>query len=169
MLSPAARPDAPVARLREAVDRILATNPGIGNYESGCIDVSAALRAALQREGIETELVMIEPSLGSLQTMTLRGERAEGKIHGFLVFRQRGEEVIIDPTVQQFFKGPAGSVPRAFVGTRDDAATLFTREQERLQVEIDADPQTGQYDPLAFTELVYGLGAYRSLRFYAGS
>jgi hypothetical protein len=166
LLSPAARTGEQVSHLRKVIDRIVATAPGIGTYENGCIDVSVQLRAALRREGIETQLVVIEPTLGSLQTFTLRGERAEGKIHGFLVFRQNGEEVIVDPTVQQFFKGAAGSVPRVFVGTRDDAAVLFTREQERLQVETDADPQTGHYDPLAFTELVYGLGAYRALRFY---
>jgi hypothetical protein len=163
-LSAAARKSDPLAHLHQTIQRIMGSAPEEWTADYGqCIDLSAKWRSALKFAGIETQLVIVDPSVGSASTMTLDGKLAHGKTHGFLVFQHDGQEYIMDPTVRQFFRG-GGGVPAIFIGTRDDAAVMFTREQGRLQVDIGADRHEGRYDPLAFTELVYGLGAYRALR-----
>lgn len=165
VLSQVAQSSDGLEHLRKTVARIAKTGDGFWTANDGyCIDLSAKWRMALGLAGIETRMVIVDPSAGTASASTLAGTLAMGKTHAFLTFTHKGEEYILDPTIQQFIRGTAGSVPPIFIGTRDELAALFTREQERLQVEIDTDPNVGRHDPLAFTELVYGLGRYRGLR-----
>ncbi|MEB3198090.1 MAG: hypothetical protein VKP62_12890, partial [Candidatus Sericytochromatia bacterium] len=165
VLSREARNDDPLAQLRKTVERISRSGGGMWTANDGyCMDLSAKWQTALQLAGIETRMVVVDPAGGPAVAHTLAGREAHGKTHAFLIFQYKGQEYILDPTVQQFFKGGGRNVPPIFIGTRDEAAALFTREQELLQIEIDADVNTGRHDPLAFTNLVYGLGQFRKLR-----
>lgn len=165
VLSPAAQSSDALDHLRKTVARIVKTGDGFWTANDGnCMDLAAKWRMALGLAGIETRMVIVDPSTGPASANTLAGTLAMGKTHAFLTFSHQGEEYILDSTIQQFVRGPAGSVPPIFIGTRDEAAALFTREQDRLQIEIDTDRNVGRHDPLAFTELVYGFGRFRRLR-----
>jgi hypothetical protein len=164
-LSKEARSGDPLAHFRKTVERV--TSGGLEGWTATdglCIDLSAKWRTALASSGIKTDLVIVNPGDTASSATTLDGRRAHGKTHAFLIFQHAGEEYIFDPTIQQFFSGGATTVPPIFIGTRDDLASVFTREQERLQIEIEMDRNHGRHDPLAFAELIYGFGPYAPLR-----
>lgn len=164
-LSKEARSGDPLMHFRRTVERI--TSGGLEAWTATdglCIDLSAKWRTALAASGIKTDLVIVTPGETLSSATTLDGRLAHGKTHAFLIFQHAGKEYIFDPTIQQFFSGRANTVPPIFIGTHDDLASLFTQEQERLQIELEMDRNQGRHDPLAFAELIYGIGPYAPLR-----
>ncbi|MEB3222378.1 MAG: hypothetical protein VKS61_09905, partial [Candidatus Sericytochromatia bacterium] len=70
-LSAAARKSDPLAHLHQTIQRIMGSAPGEWTADYGqCIDLSAKWRTALRFEGIETQLMVVDPSVGAAGTMT---------------------------------------------------------------------------------------------------
>jgi hypothetical protein len=88
---------------------------------SCCADASAKLGAVLRVLGLGVRAV-------------------EAEFHSFLMYDGPHGQILVDPTVRQFFGGPRAppSVPRIFVGTYAELIDLFRRH---------AAFKTTKYDP----------------------
>lgn len=82
--------------------------------------------------------------------------------HQFLVKADTAgtpEEVIVDPTIRQFFSAIGGRrIPGIFVGTRIELIELFRRNSQSLRVQpIGENAPTRGADPDELVDIFYGL------------
>jgi hypothetical protein len=124
--------------LRESVARGHWNGPSTTLDESCCGDAAPKLALLLRAQGIPVRLV-------------------EAEFHYYVILDLPGGQVVVDPTVRQFFgkKQAPRSIPQVFVGAVADLHAFFHQH---------ADSKTTRYDPqrIYFREAVVREDALRA-------
>lgn len=151
-------------RIKALVERIERERAGEGPWstaEALCDVYSIKLMEALQAHGLDARLTQMD---GNTSIRTTDGKLAFGKSHYYLTQGSGSREVIVDPTIRQFFRGAPATVPAVFIGTEADLKRLFREHADLLQMTVDSDPLTGRYEPDSFADLTHGFGRHAKLR-----
>lgn len=123
---------------------------GIGN----CYQMSATLAAELSAKGINYERIVNQgTSYG-----TGGGEEGPGFGHAYVKVKTPGRELIVDPTIGQFFTqsgspnadGTWSNTPDVFIGTRAELIAAFQKNMSR------AGSSVQEMGAEAFVKAMYG-------------
>lgn len=155
-------------QLKNTVAQIMSRESADGPWSARdgmCLDLAAKWHERLKREGIESHIASVDPSLEG-QTLPLHGKIVHGKFHAFLVLGEGKDQIILDGSVQQFFDGPEkrDDLPSVFIGSPDELRTLFSQHVEDLRLEVVGDQNIGRYPPHDLANFAYGMGPYERSR-----
>lgn len=138
------------------------------DLNGNCAAFAGRVLEVLQSEGFPVQFAQTAPSSKSIYLQVADGSSfLADKIHFFVVDRELGDgqEIIIDPTVMQFFdkRNDSVEVRKIFVGTRADLLSFYSQNRKvaRFRVSADSDeaidPNQGAYDPEDLVCVIYSV------------
>jgi hypothetical protein len=142
--------------LKSVVTELVESNEKLSNRMGQCEPTSKALLIELTKK---SSLVGYSFRLASSHGQCLYPKKNDYALmtHTFIICRSKDNELIIDPTVSQFFSSGSAS-PKVFAGNAEEAKDLFRK------FAIAKDYTNFKPDLLALA--AYGIGACSSFRVY---
>ena len=165
-----------IAEYQSVLDELIQRDsPRFYDLNGSCLDFSAPLLQELQSSGYPVQLAQTAPSEKSIYISGKDEKQVlTDKRHFFLVDRSLGEdqEIIIDPTIMQFFHKTASRVEvrKIFVGTKGSLFSFFGKNQKYARLIVpDFDNQVldenqGHYAPGDLVCVIYSVDRCSQLR-----